>query len=279
MNDGTPVDLARKWYKQLNFPERYDREFYALAAQYEELKPVPFGEGVLSRDPQDGGSNLILCLYFCQELEAQYIRRQIPIQILLDTMQDIVLWTNIHFALYGQLGMSEVNWFSLHFRFQIFTLGRLQFAIHDCRRDIPEIGVKKGDAVLDVHIPRGKALTQESCKESFGLAKEFFAQYFPAYDYRCFTCHSWLLDDTLAQFVKPQSNIMAFQKMFKVVEKTPCYDVIRFTVNWLAKPENFAKLTPTNGFTQRVLQYAMAGGRFYNGFGYIPKEDTAGNGT
>ncbi len=262
-----PISIAKKWYELLKFPAKYDAQFRQLLVKYDALPPATL-EGY---EWGEGGKNLVMCLCFCEELERKYAEKGIPTQVLLDTLHDIVLWTDVHYGLYGELGVSETNWLKLHFSLTIFRLGRLQFAFENCRCDIPEIGIKKGEPVLDVHIPSGEVLNIEDCEQSFLEAKEFFSRYFPQYAYGCFVCHSWLLDSTLGRFMKPDSNIIRFQKMFTVIENDESLDAIRFTVNWLANKDNIATLKPHNRFTEQALKFIAEGGKFYTSFGYIKK--------
>ena len=74
--------------------------------------------------------------------------------------------------------------------------------------------LQKGDSVLSVHIPSNGALTEEICNESYKRAKEVFEKYYPEFDFKCFYCHSWLLDSQLKDFLKEESNILKFQKKY-----------------------------------------------------------------
>ncbi len=68
-----------------------------------------------------------------------------------------------------------------------FKLGRLQYCFKTMDRDIPELGVAKGDKVIDMHIPALGPLCPEDCAESLDIARAFFAKYYPEYKYEYFT--------------------------------------------------------------------------------------------
>ncbi len=266
--------LARKWYAVLNFPEKFDEEFETLLQQNPQLPETEISNYTFGYTPEDGGKNLLMCLYFCEALAEKYAKKEIPEEILLDTLSDIVLWTQTHYELTGRLGISEVNWLKYHFDFRLFRLGRLQFALAACDRDIPQAGVQKGDTVLAVHIPRGGPLEEKLCRESFARAREFFPRYFPETACKCFTCHSWLLDDTLRQFMSPYANALKFQRLFQIVDKEESIDILRFTVSWGLNRENLVQYQATNAFTKRVLEAVGKGEKFYIALGYIPLQES-----
>ena len=60
-------------------------------------------------------------------------------------------------------------------------------------------------------------MTAEACDASFAWAPRFFARHFPEDDYRVATCGSWLLDEQLAEYLPETSNIVQFQRRFRLV--------------------------------------------------------------
>ena len=81
------------------------------------------------------------------------------------------------------------------------------------KRDFLDVDVKMGEAYLDVHIPHGTPFTEESCQESFCMAREFYAKHYPEFEYNYFGCYSWLLDTTLRKLLREDSNIVKFQSL------------------------------------------------------------------
>ena len=78
-----------------------------------------------------------------------------------------------------------------------------------------EAYVRLGEYVLAVHIPKGAKIDPESLDKSCAEARAFFATYFPDRPPKCFYCGSWMLDPTLADYLKPTSNIISFQRRFQ----------------------------------------------------------------
>ncbi len=276
MNTTNPViETARKWYVRLAFSDQFDKAFEALTEQYPSLLEAKFASYTFGRTAKDGGKNLLMYLYFCEELAGKYVEKDIPEEVLLDTLSDLPLWAQTHFELTGKFGISEIHWLCYHFQFRLFRLGRLQYAVGRSSRDVPRINLKKGDNVLEIHIPRGEPLAEEACDISMERAGLFFAKYFPEIKYRHFTCQSWLLDNTLERFLCEDSNILRFQHRFQVVHKDESIDALRFTISWGLTNDNIATFQPTNGFTRRIVEHVQGGGKLYTAWGYLkPVQNT-----
>ena len=103
----------------------------------------------------------------------------------------------------------------------IFFLVRLEFEVISSPLDFELEGrkIKKGETVLNVHIPRDMPLTEELCEESYRQAKEFFRRHFDIVD-PVFVCESWLCDPWLEECLKESSSILNFQRKFKILETT-----------------------------------------------------------
>lgn len=83
--------------------------------------------------------------------------------------------------------------------------------------------LKDGDAVFGIHIPANLPLDDETCMFSFKKAKEVLPRCFPEYDFKAFVTGTWLLAPELKEFLKPQSNILAFQKYFTIFPSEYAY--------------------------------------------------------
>ncbi len=261
--------IIKKWYGLLNFPKIYDDEFFCA------LKNIRISDNITIQKydctESDGVRNLLSFLYMCEDLKSKYEEKGIDEKILFDTLTDLVVWTNTWSDIKGGLYLGELSWLKRHLDFKLFRLGRLQFCLGEAEHDIPEENLKKGDQVIEVHIPEGEPLSYEECLKSFALAKKFFSEYFPEYDYKCFTCHTWLLDDTLVQFLNEESNILKFQSLFKPVLKEKSDAIIRYTFKWNATRQMLKGLAPVSSFTQKVKKHIMAGGEFFEVTGIVNK--------
>lgn len=265
----TPRSTIEKWYARLGFPEAYNAAFYAALDEVDLTDLTTLD--AYDKDSADGKKNLLAYLYFCEEAERLAQTRGISAEIVTDTLSDLVTWTNTWTRVKGTLCLYELPWLSFHVGGRLFRLGRLQFCIGKADRDIPKYGIGKGDDLVEVHIPEGGKLTVEECKASLDAARAFFAAYFPELHYTVFTCHSWLLDDTLRAYLKPDSGILRFADLFDRVDQDETPSILRYLFSWDTTPENLKDQTPKSSLAACVKDAFLAGERFYETLGVIPK--------
>lgn len=259
--------IIEKWYKTLKFPQKFDEEFYFA------LKNFVFDEQVVFENydlnEQDGKKNLLYFLYFCEKVEADYEKLGMSREYLIDTLTDIVRWTELWSEIKGELYLGELCFLQYHIKKELFKIGRLEYFPKACYFDIPELGVKKGDTILSVHIPKGEKLTKENCEKSLQLAREFYARHFPEKDYKCFVCTSWLLDLTLRELLPSDSGILSFQSVFKPIYQEKGDAILHYVFRWDATRENIHKFPVKSSFAERVKDYVLAGKDFYIGGGFV----------
>ena len=261
--------IIEKWYKKLEFPHIYDDEFY------DALKNIKISDAIsietYDLSEQDGKRNLLSFLYFCENLKKRYEEAGIDEEILMGTINDIKIWCEIWSEIKGGLYLGELPWLSHTFKMKLFKIGSLEYYMGVAGKDFDEYGISKGDNVIEVHIPKGSDLSAESFKKSIEMAKNFFEKYYPGYKYEYFTCHSWLMDPTLKEFLKPESKIMQFQSMFKIIAKDKHDSILRYTFKWNTTKETLESAHPTSSFAEKVKKHVLSGGDFYEGYGIIKK--------
>ena len=208
-------------------------------------------------------------LYICEAVQKEYAKLDIPEDILLATLKDIVVWTNTYSRLKGKLCLGELEWLQRHLRLELFRVGRLQFSKGQCVHNIPEYDYFETDFGLEIHIPEDGKLDENDCKISIEQGKEFFAKYFPDYKYKYVTCHSWLLDDTLQKYLKPNSNILRFAKLFKVIHNEESYSLLGYIFKWGIKKEELQEIVPVSDFSARIKNAVLSGEKFYISLGIL----------
>lgn len=134
--------------------------------------------------------------------------RGIPKEFTVAVLKDVNLWIGNYYKQYGAFGSNEFAWFSYHLRGELFRLGRIQF--RPCKTN----RAPSGEWVLECHIPQGEPLDPQACLQSFAMAKEFFAKYFPEVKADYFDCDSWLLNPNFAYLMEEDSNIVQFGKLW-----------------------------------------------------------------
>lgn len=247
--------IIRKWYKKLSFPTEWEAEFENML-ENEKLIPCSFKE---YDDTENLAQNLPMFLYFCEDVEERYKKTGIPEEILLDTLSDILIWAKMYKSIYGTLGLEETKWIRRHLEMRLFRLGRLQFCM--------------AEDELEIHIPAGGGMTPESCRDSIEKSRGFFKKYFPDFVYSKYTCHSWLLDETLLGFVKEDSNIAKFMKMFKITEQDESYAALRYLFRHDATRENIEGFEPKTRLAAEIKDYVLSGGKLFEVLGEFPAEN------
>ena len=269
----TVKEIAGEWYEKLEFPPEFDEEFGRLLRAAPDSCAKSFAEYASVSGEEDPGQNLIMLLWFCEELEAEYRKRGIPEKVLLDTVADIKISVGRFYDREERLGLQSLRGFAPYFSMELFRLGRLQFCMTGAPRDIPERNIRKGDSIVDIHIPKGTPLLPGECKKSIGYADAFFRKFFPEYSYRHYLCFSWLLDEGLQRFLDERSNIIRFQKMFDVVYKRQEDSILHFMFRFgFRDREELRDWVPRSGFAEAVKEYALSGGVFYNALGVLRKD-------
>lgn len=186
---------------------------------YEEMRQIFYRDwGEFNRQicgkKDEGRLFLYYYVRFACEAYEEYQRRGLAEQLYLDTFSDYRIWCENCYMETGEYGLRECEWLWRHPYLKLFRLGRLQYELYPAREDIITEGytVKKGQMLLNIHIPQGEPLNYEACEDSIGRAREMF----PEYHY--FVCESWLLYPGLKELMKPDSNIIRFQDRFHIFE-------------------------------------------------------------
>jgi len=240
-----------KWFDLLHFPAEWRDEITTAAEHF----------------PADGEKNslwrLLNALYRCDALQTKYEEAGICRDILMETLEDIVVWAKNHYLLHGTVGLAESGWLEGHLEMKLFSLGRLQFKMEKSVASSEKYGLLEGDPVIEVHIPQGTPLDMAEVHASYLRAKPFFAKYFPEYNYKCFVCGSWLLDHHFKDFLKPTSNIMKFASEFDVICWHPSNDALRRLFD--LSPNK----GPENSFQRNVRTFTENGGQLLEGYGIL----------
>lgn len=266
--------LAKKWYDIIDFPSEYDVKFEELLSEETDVVPMKFDEYDVASNRSNKGKNLVMFLYFCEELSQKYEEKGIPREILLDTIDDFKISVKRQYDIDGRIGIVMASVLAKHLSMKLFRLGRLQFCMEPFAIDLPEKGLSKGSPVLDIHIPVGNSITKDALNHSFKLADEFFGKYFPDYHYDYYMCHSWLLDETLKKFLKEGSNILEFQNLFHPVLKKEDDAILRFMFKYhIDSREELHDCSATTTFAKYVKEYALSEGKFYNVLGVCKKSE------
>ncbi|MGN7360525.1 acyltransferase domain-containing protein [Paenibacillus sp. SAF-054] len=208
-----------------------------------------------------------LFLYFFVRFAADayegYRIRGIEDEVYDATFSDIELWSSKCKEDYGEYGIEEYNWLQEHVQLRLFRLGRLQFQPYPFDRDLvaDERRIYQNQIVLNVHIPSGEPLYPEQVEDSFERARCFFRGITPI-----FMCHSWLLFPKLAEVLPPDSNIVLFQKHFRIYHEDPdAREAEQRIFNRLEA--DITKYEECSSLQRSAKAYLMAGNKLGSGYG------------
>lgn len=180
-------------------------------------------------------------------------------------------------------GLDTIPWLRRHFRGTLYDLGRLQFERARLRPRTGEaisnagFPYTTGDLHLGIHIPAFSGpLSVESCAAAVDRAREFFPRHFPEEEYRIATCHSWLLDDQLAEYLPAGSNILRFQERFRraYIPEDADEDAMHFVFGRGNAPLD---TLPRDTTLQRaIIDHQRAGRHWHGGAGWFELRPCAG---
>lgn len=164
-------------------------------------------------------AELMIFILFSKHLRALYRERGISDRIWFDSMSDLKwkLWECK--AVKGSWGSFVAGWFPGFFNLTRFALGRLQFEIVEFDGEYEKDGkkLKKGDKVVNVHIPRTLTpLDKKSRDDAYAQAAEFFREMTDGAPI-AFVCSSWLLYPEAEKILPAHSNIRGFMADYDII--------------------------------------------------------------
>lgn len=164
-------------------------------------------------------AELLVFILFSRHLRKLYAEKGISDRIWFDSMCDLKwkLWECK--AVKGTWGSFVASWFPRFFKMTRFALGRLQFEIVEFDGEYEKDGkkLKKGDKVINVHIPRTLTpLDKESRDDAYSQAAEFFKDMTDGAPI-AFVCSSWLLYPEAERILPAHSNIRGFMADYDII--------------------------------------------------------------
>ena len=255
--------------QSLNMPQTATEEILSLSRElnFPALQPAmdmlfreeTWEDGLSSLKMQLGddsrGMKMLSCMLVCAlQTRENYRKLGIPEDIFLATMDCFPRFVREHMESYGCCGFDRDFWTVRQLSGVLFRIGLLEYEL------------SKGQVCL--HIPTGARLIGPEIDASLEEARAFLRRFFPAWQSLPMTCHSWLLSPALPGLISPDSNILRFQKRFRIVPET---EQNREFLVWIFTNRDipYPRL-PENTHLQRVVkQYLLQGGTFVEGRGIL----------
>jgi hypothetical protein len=136
-------------------------------------------------------------------------------------------------AAHGTAGVELTHWEWLRYFGWLYEVGRLEvtpyllctwpkaagplfwYADDEAAQMSP--GLRRGDPAIGLHVPPSGELAPADCDAALGRLRAAFANRYPGMPLQIATCTSWLLDEQLAEYLPHDSNILSFQRRFRLV--------------------------------------------------------------
>jgi hypothetical protein len=192
--------------------------------------PVPIWTDL--NDVGDEGRLFYFYLFaLCYDETVAYLRQSGTPEDIIDASVGILAR---HSATYerkwGSLGVETGWWTLLVLRGELLQIGALEFHRvtlgvgtlspewydeSDARALGP--GFRRGDPSIGLHISQDANLTPASLDRTFADARRLLGELWPVSQRRLATCRSWTMDDRLVEVLRPDSNLVGFQRRFELV--------------------------------------------------------------
>lgn len=267
-------EIIKKWFDILEYPKEYECLLFSSfgifdkAAIEKNEKPYTW-----LQEQDDKNLCLLYALCKCEDFFNKHVSLGMPENIIIDTMREVKRHTR-KYSENGsdKLGIFNIKWVGTVLSGNLFCLGRLEFQMKKATVEIEKHGIKLGDNIVNVHIPGTKTpLDKTDVDFSFDSAYEFFERFFPEFDYKGFTCYSWLMDPTLKKLLPKTSNIVGFLDRFDIVSSKESDSALKHVFDRNATYENIMQYTPKTSLQKAIAEYVQNGGKMLMALGYKQK--------
>ena len=256
--------------RRIGMPEGVTQRLLAMADPLPDLRKLTMEEtweeglqevnAALGEDPD--GMKMLRCMLQCAlDARGEYRRLGISEEIYFHTMGCFSRFVGEHLASYGRYGFDRSFWTVRQVSARLFRMGELEYEL--IRLD--------GKPVISLHIPTDIRLRTPLLRSSVEQAREVLARAFPEYAHAPMFCRSWLLSPALSELLPPDSNILAFQRSFRITPlPTPSTGVIL----WVFKNPRLSPADyPEKTTLQRNLKAYLRSGRIFpDASGFLVEE-------
>lgn len=139
-----------------------------------------------------------------------------------------------------------------------------------CRLEGYEEVLRKGDDVLDVHIPADLPLTPEICQASYERAKEVLSKCYPECNFKGIVCHSWMLEKRLESITGKPSNVTKFMDAYYGYPLKSSGGGVYSFVYKIPAPLPADQLPENTSMQKAIKKFLSEGNYFYEKGGFMP---------
>ena len=197
----------------------------------------------------DDMAMLVCQLQAAAMVHDRYRAGGIPERIYFDTMACFARFLEETYRMVGQYRFDRGFWAYRQTSMSLFRVGQLEYEL---RRD---------QNAVALHIPSDAVFTGPAVDESLKQAEDFLKAYYPDWVDCPMVCSSWLLSPELQGLLGENSNILHFQRRFRITQVKP--EDCSF-IRWVfVSPEDTTpRNLPENTSLQRkIKQHLLRGGR------------------
>ncbi len=271
---GEAQEVFLKLHQRIMIESDYHDRMNVLVDLFMKKETTQAFEGVdvLAKDMNENIYTMsMLLLILCAEpLFSRYSEEGIPEDIYWDTLMDLSYKLNECYQVYGIWGTFVRDWYPGFYQMERFALGRMQYEYSTFELDdlvINGITVKKGDKVINMHIPSSGSFTEEKRLDSYKRAYAFYGKEFGR-KLIPMVCDSWLLYPEHKEFLPKHLNIRGFMDDFSYIQGEAEEG---FHNAWRVFGKDFEK-EPKDWSRETTLQKVFAehlenGGKLGSGYG------------
>ena len=235
-------------------------------------------EGALKIFSADSGYDcrciyVLFALFCTRRLRADYYSRGFDDELYYDIVRDLrykIIECKKYDGVWGSMSFPWLHW---HFLMKRFALGRFQYEeaqFKDESYNFGDIHLRKGDRVINVHIPSSGHMTEEARMDSYAKAYKFFKR--EGDKYIVLVCNSWLLYPGNVNVYPEDSNLMDFFKDFDIIS-SDVHPVLPFPNAWRVFYKDYygdsSNLPRNTRLEKNIAEWLADGNKIGNGYGII----------
>lgn len=133
--------------------------------------------------------------------------------------------------------------------------------------------LRRGDTVLDLHIPPGGRMTPEACRDSFTRACDFFERHHTDRPFSALVVSTWFMDPQLAALLPADANPLCLQRAGYLYPTPPNPGGLWFV--FLQSTEQPAALPHDTSLRRALAAFLEQGGQWHGGGMFLPRDAMA----
>lgn len=246
----------------LSFVDNFDfkrvdelqRNYYIFENMKEALAQT---QSVLGED-EDGIKILSCMLRAALDTYRVYQEMGISEEIYFATMRCFPRFIEETYRMTGAICFDRYWWTTRQVGCHLFRIGALEYEIKHVDQSM----------FIGIHIPSDADFSPPAVEKSLQDARTFFGKYYPSLADAEYQCHSWLLGSQLKAMLGKDSNIVAFQNRFEIIDEGEASTEF---LQWLfhTTSNDYSTLPETTSLQRNVKKHLLAGGVMRNAYGRL----------